>query len=195
MATRSIRTVVSEVRDDSFVEEVNKKRGGEKVLDCIQCGVCSGSCHARFAMDYTPMQILKMIHLGMKEQVLSSQTIWICASCYACATRCPRGIDIPLIMSALKKLAIENNIVPEDESKTKFYKGFAEIIKKYGRLHEPELKMKLISKTDLRELFQNLRLGFRLWRKGKIKMQASKIKDKDAIPEMFEALLEKEDSK
>jgi heterodisulfide reductase subunit C len=192
---KKFQKVVSEIRDDSFVEEVIKVRGGENILDCIQCGVCSGSCHARFAMDFTPMQILKLINLGMEESVLSSQTIWICASCYACATRCPRGIDIPLLMSALKNMSLENGVVPDDETKAKFYKNFAEIIRKYGRMHEPELKLKLMSKTDLKEVYRNLILGFRLWRKGKVKRKAQKIDQIDKLSEMFKALLNEEESK
>ena len=50
-----------------FVKEIMKVPGGENILDCIQCGVCNGSCPTRFAMDYSPMQIIKMIHLGMRE--------------------------------------------------------------------------------------------------------------------------------
>lgn len=195
MTIKNFQKVVSEIRDDSFVEEIIKVRGGENILDCIQCGVCSGSCHARFAMDYSPMQIIKMIHLGMEKPVLSSQTIWICASCYACATRCPRGIDIPLLMSALKHMSLENEVVPDDETKAKFYKNFAEIIRKYGRMHEPELKLKLMSKTDLKEVYRNLILGFRLWRKGKVKRKAQKIDQIDKVSEMFKALLNEEESK
>ena len=68
-----------------FIKEVMKMPGGEKILDCIQCGSCSGGCPSMFAMDYSPMQIIKMINLGMKEEVLSSSTIWVCSLCYTCA--------------------------------------------------------------------------------------------------------------
>ncbi len=181
--------VTPEVRDDSFVKEIAKMRGGENVLDCIQCGVCSGSCHARFAMDYTPMQIIKMIHLGLKEKVLSSRTIWICASCYACATRCPRNIDIPLLMSALKQMSMKSASVSEGEVKARFHKDFTEIIRKYGRIYEPELKMRLISKTDLGEIYRNTLLALRLWRRGKIKVHPVRIKGIEDLSRIFESSL------
>lgn len=179
--------------DPSFVEEVQKLPGGENVLDCIQCGVCSGSCDARFAMDYSPMQIIKMIHLGMKEEVLSSSTIWICAQCYTCATRCPRGIEIPLLMSTLKNIAIKTNAAP-GEKKLKFHKVFTDVIKKYGRISEIDIMLPLVSKTDLKELYKKGLLGFRLWRKGKVKIQPSKIEQLDQIVKIYEKTLKEGES-
>jgi heterodisulfide reductase subunit C len=182
--------------DYAFLDEVIKNPQGKKILDCIQCGVCAGSCHARFAMDYSPMQIIKMVHLGLREPVLTSSTIWICASCYACTTRCPRGIDIPLLMSTLKNMAIKNGAVSDSEIKPRFHRSFTKIVGKYGRMHEPELKMRLLPKTNLRELYQNAVLALRLWRKGKVRLQAPKIDQIDQISEIFDNLLKKgEESK
>jgi heterodisulfide reductase subunit C len=179
--------------DPFFVEEVQGLPGGENVLDCIQCGVCSGSCDARFAMDYSPMQIIKMIHLGMKEEVLSSSTIWICAQCYTCATRCPRGIEIPLLMSTLKNIAIKIKATP-GEKKLKFHESFVNVIKKYGRINEIDIMLPLFSKTNLKELYQKGLLGFRLWRKGKVKIRPSKIKQLDQILKIYEKTLKEEES-
>src|SRR3972149_2994061 len=63
-----------------ILEEVMKLPGGDKVLECIQCGLCAGGCPTRFAMDCSPIQIMKMITLGMREEVLSSSTIWECST-------------------------------------------------------------------------------------------------------------------
>jgi heterodisulfide reductase subunit C len=161
--------------DANFIEEIKKIPGGAKILDCIQCGVCAGSCHARFAMDYSPMQILKMAHLGLKQEVLSSSAIWICASCYTCASRCPRGLNIPAIMSGLKHIAMENNVRAPIELKPKFHKAFTEIVGKYGRMHEPALQLKLTKKTSPSQLLHNASLGVRMMRKGKIKLKPSKL--------------------
>lgn len=180
--------------DPTFIAEVKKIRGCENVLDCIQCGICAGSCHARFAMDYSPMQIIKMIHLGMKKPVLESSTIWICASCYACATRCPRGIDIPALMSGLKNMAMENNVPCPIETKPKFHKAFVEILKRYGRMHEPQLQVKLMNKTSLNELYRNASLGLRLFRKGKVKLKPSKLENTASIVTIFEKALKKEEA-
>jgi len=161
--------------DPSFIEEIRRIPGGDKILDCIQCGVCAGSCHARFAMDYSPMQILKMAHLGLKKEVLSSSTIWICASCYTCASRCPRSLNIPAIMSGFKHMAMKNNVKAPIELKPKFHKAFTEIVAKYGRMHEPALQLRLTKKTSPRQLLRNASLGVRMLRKGKLSLKPSKL--------------------
>jgi heterodisulfide reductase subunit C len=63
-------------------------------------------------MDYLPNQIIRMIQLGMEEQVLSSRTIWLCSSCLTCSTRCPREIDIAEIMDCLRRLAYKKKVSP-----------------------------------------------------------------------------------
>jgi len=181
--------------DPSFIEAIRKMPGGDKILDCIQCGVCAGSCHARFAMDYSPMQILKMTHLGLKHEVLSSSTIWMCASCYTCASRCPRGLNIPAIMSGFKNMAMKDNVSAPVALKPRFHKTFTEIVGKYGRMHEPELQMKLLNKTSLRDLLKSASLGMRMLRKGKLKLQPSKLDPQTRFPEIIKKVLNEEMSR
>ena len=86
----------------------------EQLLSCIQCGTCSASCPTAFAMDYTPRQLWQMVRLGLKEDVLSSRTFWLCTTCKSCQVRCPRGIPITDMMIALKEYATRVNVnVPE----------------------------------------------------------------------------------
>jgi len=157
-----------------FIKEVEKLPGGDKVLDCIQCGLCAGSCPTRFAMDYSPTQILKMINLGMREQVLSSSAIWECSSCHTCATRCPRGVEITTLMMSLKNLSLKENLA-ESETKPKFHKSFFEVINKYGRLSEAALLTKTMKKSDPKAIMHNASLGLRLARKGKMRLRPEKI--------------------
>jgi heterodisulfide reductase subunit C len=157
-----------------FVQEVQNLPGGENILECIQCGLCAGSCPARFEMDYSPTQILKMINMGMREEVLSSYTIWKCTTCHTCATRCPRGIDFTVLMMSLRNLAIKEKLA-KSEMKPKFHKSFFEVVNKYGRLNEPTLLMKIIKKSDPKALAHNASLGLRLARKGKIRLRPEKI--------------------
>jgi len=195
MERHSSHYIKAEMTDPTFIEEIKKMPGGDKILDCIQCGVCAGSCHARFAMDYSPMQILKMAHLGLKQDVLSSSTIWICASCYTCASRCPRGLNIPAIMSGFKNMAMKNNVPAPIALKPKFHKAFTEIIGKYGRMHEPELQMKLLKKTSPSELLHNASLGLRMFRKGKLKLQPSKLNPSTHFSEIYKKAMNEGENK
>ncbi len=185
-----VASLTSKRARSSFVKEVMKMRGGENILDCIQCGLCAGSCPTRFAMDYSPMQIIKMVHLGMRKRVLSSSTIWICSTCYTCYTRCPRAINFTALMMSLRNLAIEENFVDKNGIKPKFHKSFFEIVNKYGRLHEPELQTRILKKSDLRSLFHNAALGWRLLRKGKLRIRAPKIDQSTDLSNILESTSE-----
>jgi heterodisulfide reductase subunit C len=165
-----------------FIKEVMKMLGGERILECIQCGSCAGGCPAMFAMDYSPMQIIKMINLGMKEKVLSSSTIWVCSACYTCTVRCPRNVDFTSLMMSLKYIAIRENMV-KDSAKSDFHKYFFEVINKYGRNHEPELLIKLLDSSNLAS---SVRLGLRLLKKGKMPMRAPRTEHASYIKSMLE---------
>jgi heterodisulfide reductase subunit C len=170
-----VASLTSRRSRSSFVKEVMKVPGGENILDCIQCGLCAGSCPTRFAMDYSPMQIIKLVYLGMREKVLSSSTIWVCSTCYTCYARCPRGINLTALMMSLRNHAMREDFVEKSKVKPKFHKAFFEIVTKYGRMHEPALLTRILKKSDLRNLFHNAALGWRLWRKGKLRIRAPKI--------------------
>ena len=187
------KTIQIEARKESkrdFIKDVLKMPGGEKILECIQCGSCAGGCPTMFAMDYSPMQIIKMINLGMKEKVLSSSTIWVCSACYTCATRCPRNVNFTTLMMSLRNKAIRENLV-KDEAKSNFHKYFFEVVNKYGKIHEPELLVKFLDLTNFSSLLKKARLGFRLFKRGKLQIRAPKI---EQTPWVFN-ILEKTDQK
>ena len=91
-----------------LVEKV-KNISGENVLSCYQCGLCSGSCPLRFAMDLSPTQVIRLIQLGSIEKILSSNTFWICSTCFSCFARCPREINITKIMEALRQIKLRRD--------------------------------------------------------------------------------------
>lgn len=75
---------------------------GEQVQSCYQCGKCSAGCAMTGMMDLLPHQVIRLLQLGQIEEALASQTIWLCASCLACSTRCPRGVSLPNVMESLR---------------------------------------------------------------------------------------------
>lgn len=62
-----------------------------------------------FAMDLLPNQIMRLVQLGMEEDLANSKTIWLCASCLTCTVRCPKGVDISRVMEALRVIALRKN--------------------------------------------------------------------------------------
>lgn len=57
-------------------------------------------------MDLLPSQVIRLAQLGQVAELLETQTIWLCAACQTCYTRCPKGVDLSRIMEALRELAL-----------------------------------------------------------------------------------------
>jgi len=69
--------------------------------------------------------------------VLDSKTIWLCSSCFTCAERCPRDINITKIMEALRQIILRLNIdecdptsIPMDRKKKIPQIAFVSIFRK-----------------------------------------------------------------
>jgi len=86
-----------------------KNMSGVDVLSCYQCGLCSGSCPVRFAMDISPTQVIRLVQLGAIEKIFSSNTFWMCSTCFSCEARCPRKINITKIMEALRQIRLRRD--------------------------------------------------------------------------------------
>ena len=108
-----MRTILSvnKIRSD-FVREV-EEISGEDLMACNQCGKCSSGCPTASYMDLLPSQVIRLAQLGM-EQVLESRTIWICAACLTCATRCPKGVDLSRLMEAMREISLRAGVVELD---------------------------------------------------------------------------------
>jgi len=92
-----------------FVKKV-AEISGQDLLACNQCGKCSAGCPMCFAMDLLPNQIIRLVQLGIEEDIARSKTIWICASCFTCSVRCPRGVDLGKVMEALRLITLRKNV-------------------------------------------------------------------------------------
>jgi Fe-S oxidoreductase len=66
----------------------------DKFRTCIQCGVCSGSCPMGETMDFSPRRAVKMLLDGRFDEVVASNTPWLCVACHTCAVRCPSQLQI-----------------------------------------------------------------------------------------------------
>jgi len=101
-----MRTNISKKKiRDSFVVKV-EELSGQSLLACYQCGKCSAGCPAISQMDILPNQVIRYAQLGLKDDLLKSKSIWICASCLTCNSRCPKGIKIAEVMEALRQVLL-----------------------------------------------------------------------------------------
>jgi quinone-modifying oxidoreductase, subunit QmoC len=136
----------------SFLKEVEANvEEGEWVKMCMQCGVCAGSCPFGKHWDHPPQEIFMMIRAGKREEVLSSESMWMCTSCYNCIARCPRGLPITHIMHGLATYAKRLGMVPENQQTKKFAQLFWDNITKKGRGNELKLGLSLYFMNGLAE--------------------------------------------
>ena len=129
---------------NSFLSEVEANvEEGEWVKMCMQCGVCAGSCPLGDAWEHTPQKIFMMIRAGKRDEVLQSDSMWMCTSCYNCIVRCPRELPITHIMHGLAHYAKRLGIAPKGQPTAKFAQLFWDNLMKKGRVNELKLGMAL----------------------------------------------------
>lgn len=87
------------------ISERVKEISEENVDSCYMCGRCSAGCLFTDEMDMLPHKVMASLQRG-KEEVLEQNTPWICASCFVCSTRCPRGVDVAAIMESLRSIKL-----------------------------------------------------------------------------------------
>ena len=151
----------------------NKIQGlvGHNINMCYQCKKCTSGCPVVSEMDYSPSQIIYAARLGMKELVLNSKTIWLCASCETCTTRCPQDIDIAKVMDAARIIARKEKFKPAVREIPIFNKSFLQNIRIFGRSYEAGLTLLLKLRTG--EFKKDLQLGMKMIKKGKLKLLPS----------------------
>jgi heterodisulfide reductase subunit C len=91
-----------------FLERV-ERLSGQNVHQCFQCGACTGSCPMTENMNTLPRKIMHLAQLGLDEEMEKANTCWVCASCHSCNVICPRRVDLPRVMEALRLMTLRKN--------------------------------------------------------------------------------------
>lgn len=84
-----------------------EKSSGEDLSRCYYCLKCTAGCPSAPAMPYGPAQMVRMVQLGLKDELLETPSIWFCLHCETCGARCPNEISIARLTQALRQLAME----------------------------------------------------------------------------------------
>ena len=136
--TKLARTIKMGDLDPEFKREISKVPGIEKIKLCFQCGTCTADCPiARFSEIYSPRKIMRMTQLGMKDRLLSSESLWLCAACFTCVDHCPQGVDIAGVVRTLRNMAVKEGVIPDV-----FRELTANILKTGYAYRIPELRLK-----------------------------------------------------
>ncbi|HED38398.1 MAG TPA: hypothetical protein ENI76_09190 [Ignavibacteria bacterium] len=160
----------------AFLNSVHFIPEGDKIKTCLQCGTCTGSCPLAYLMDITPRELIALYRAGDIDSIIKSRTIWVCASCYACQTRCPASIKVTDIIYSLKRIAMNRKVYPKIPVHY-LSDSFIKSIKAFGKLNEPRLMVYFFLKSGFWKAFSFLPLGFKMAIKGRLEIKADKIKD------------------
>ena len=175
-------------RDQDFAQWVTSQTGGENLRHCIQCGVCSATCPLSLYMDYTPRRLINLAREGFKKEVLSSFTIWLCASCYACRVECPKQIQVTDIMYMLKRRAMQDGVYPRRFPIPVLAREFGRMIFAWGRVNETLLAADLFLRTSWLKLLSMTGLGLNLMRTGRMSLLPDSIRRKGELRKILNAL-------
>jgi heterodisulfide reductase subunit C len=155
---------------------------------CFQCRKCTNGCPVTFAMDLFPDEVIRMVILGQRETVLKCRTIWVCAACETCTTRCPNDVKIAELMDCLKEMAVHEGLPFSQPRILALHETFLNNIKKWGRLYEttllPACWLKsgdLLDKWTSGTWRYDLKLGRQMFSKGRLPLRPESIKGKREV--------------
>ncbi len=174
--------------DLSFAREV-KEKSQAHLERCYQCVACSSGCPVAYAMDYAPHQIIRMTQLGLKDRVLDSTTIWLCASCETCATRCPNDIEIVQVMDTLRGISLREGRTNQTKLPL-FHSTFLDGVKSNGKIHELMLILRYTISSGnifkLKKMFNDAILGAKMFTRGRLAILPSKIKGVNEVKRIYQ---------
>jgi heterodisulfide reductase subunit C len=161
---------------NKFVQEICAVPGGEAIRLCIQCGSCTASCPNANSMEHTPRELIAMALAGMQEEVLSSNSMWFCASCYLCTVRCPRDIKPTDLMHALQYLAVRHRLSTGRTRTPLMHRSFTDFVYSIGSIPEMGFMTWFYLLTNPLRALKMLPVALGLFRHGRLSFKARRLK-------------------
>lgn len=176
--------------DTDFIAAVEAE-SEQKVAECYQCGNCTAGCPYTFAYDIPVSQIMRLLQAGQKQRLLSFRSIWLCATCQSCTTRCPNNIDVARIMDVLRHMARREGFATERNVKV-FWDAFLESVEKHGRVFELGLMAAYVVRTG--KFWTDMDLGPKVLPKGKLGLRPHPIEGRQEVARIFQKFREEQRS-
>ena len=174
----------------TFVEEVAATPGGEHIRACIQCGICTGSCPVANEMEYPPRKLIALIRAGMRDEVLSSNSMWFCLSCHLCGCRCPRGVKPTDLAHALESLATQHGFRAKGTRTPAMYHSFVDSIQRNGRVHEFGMMLKYYLTTNPLAALKILPVGLKLFLHKRMPLMPKKVQGRERLSKVIQKFKE-----
>lgn len=125
-----METIKLENAERDFKYGLSQQQGAERLMSCFACLTCVTSCPVtEVHPQFSPLRMMRMALLGLREELLSSDEVWLCSSCYACQERCPMEVRITDILNMFKNMAAEAGYAPTG------VRAQQDIVKGNGRIY------------------------------------------------------------
>jgi heterodisulfide reductase subunit C len=176
----------------NFLFEI-MKASGQNLLECLQCGKCSGGCPIASDTVGGPRKNIAEILAGRKEEALADPTWWYCVSCGTCATRCPVEINFYPVATSLCEMAEKEGLAPSEPAIHRFEALFLDSVRKHGRVQE--LKTAMAFNLRSMQPFKDATKGLRLLIKGAIspkEMMGGESHGEEKVSRIFAKVKERE---
>ncbi len=142
--------------DPNFKNEVSDTYLGRNLNACYKCGACSGGCPVGLVTEiYKPREVIGKTILGLRDEILAGDLIWLCATCYACEDRCPQKVNIADVNLALRNIAFREGHAPKalvEQAKVMIETGWVQHPTASMDKKREELGLKRLSKRALEDL-------------------------------------------
>ncbi len=146
--------------DYDFYKEVARQPKGEGIAKCLSCGTCSSTCQV-FSVNpaYNPRKLIQKAVLGLRDDVLRSDMLWICSRCNSCIEKCPKGIKPGDIILALRHIALREGLVDTRGMRHALF--FKNSILKTGKINEMLLPIYTLRLGIVSQIPQSIRMLFK----------------------------------
>jgi len=179
---------LSPLRPDFAFLDAVEAAGPFNLSACFACRKCTNGCPASFAMDLYPDQVIRLALLGRSDELLRCRTIWVCASCETCSTRCPKGVRIAELMDCLKEMAVRRGAASPEPRVTALHQSFLENVAQTGRVFEGALLPVYMlrsgqagKKIENGSFLDEMRMGLKLLRKRRLSLLPHVIEGRDEV--------------
>jgi len=134
----------------------------------------------------SPNQVVRLVQLGFDGQALASSTIWLCAGCLTCSSRCPQNFDLAKFMDAMRETALKAGIKIEEKRCCRISQSIFKADKKSREELSNSALYVIINYVPL-NLLQDVDVAPGMFMKGKIGLFPHQVKDKEGIKKLFDS--------
>jgi heterodisulfide reductase subunit C2 len=174
----TLSTVKPDLADDLVTD-----LAAVNVLACLQCRKCSSGCPVAARVDIKPHELVRLVQLGQRSEVLSSRMVWECTSCQTCITRCPQKVDIAAMNDELRRISLAEGKVPASATVKVFNDVFLAAVRSRGRIYE--IGLMTWYKLRTRRFMEDAGKVPMMLRKGKLSLLPKNVPGGSERKEMF----------